>query len=73
MPSNMFFFVVSRVVREQYCMCAPKTRLEKRLVITVVTLVVVIIVLLVIIIVLAGRAVDRQAMQRLVTALTPKF
>lgn len=72
MPSNMFYFVLSRVVREQYCMCAPTTQLEKRLVITVVTLVVVIIVLIVIVIVLACVK-DEQKMQRIVEALTPTF
>lgn len=61
------------VVREQYCMCTPKTRLEKRLFITLVTLLVVIISLLVIIIILATRDMDDKEVKKLVKALTSKF
>lgn len=60
------------VVREQYCMCTPKTRLEKRLVITVMTLTVLIISLLVIIIILATSDMDNKV-PSLLKALTPKF
>lgn len=52
------------VVREQYCLCTPTTRLEKRLVITVLTLVVVIILLLVLIIVLATRDEEVKKLAR---------
>jgi hypothetical protein len=65
--------VLSRVELKQYCICTPKSRLEKRLVITVVILVVVIILLLVTVIVLAVRSVDGQELQRFVAALAPKF
>lgn len=73
MPGIMFHSVLSRVVREQYCVCTPTTRLEKRLVITVVMLVVLVILLLVTIIVLAMRDEDGRNLQRVVAALTPKF
>jgi hypothetical protein len=70
----MFYFVLSRVVREQYCMCTPTTKLEKILVITVVTLAVIIILLLAaIIVLLATRDGDGPEIRRLVGALTPKF
>lgn len=61
------------VVREQYCVCNPTTRLEKRLVITVVTLAVVIILLIVVVIVLVTRDPDDQIMGKVVAALTSKF
>jgi len=73
-PRNRFYFVLSRVEREQYCMCTPTTQLEKRLYITVVALAVVIIVLVVIVIVLgAARSMDGDQMQRIIAALTPSF
>jgi uncharacterized membrane protein len=54
-------------------MCTPKTRLEKRLFITLVTLLVVIISLLVIIIILATKDMDDKEVQKIVKALAPKF
>lgn len=61
------------VMREQYCMCSPKTRLEKILAIIVVTLILVIIALLVIIIVLATRDMEDGQFRKFVGALTPNF
>jgi hypothetical protein len=75
MPRNIFYFVLSRVVREQYCMCTPTTKLEKRLVITVATLAVVITLLLVVIIVLLATTRDGEdpGLKKIVRALTPNF
>jgi hypothetical protein len=47
--------VFCRVVREQYCLCSPSTKLEKRLIIVVVTLVVIILVLTIFISILAEK------------------
>jgi hypothetical protein len=62
--------VLSRVVREQYCLCKPTTRLEKRLIIVVVTLSVIIVLLIIAISILADRERARN-FKELVKALTP--
>jgi cell division protein FtsL len=67
----LFSSVWSRVVREQYCLCSPKTRLEKVLIIVVVTLVLIIILLVVAVGVLAGT--KKGDLARVVHALTPKI
>ncbi|XP_069699684.1 uncharacterized protein [Periplaneta americana] len=60
------------VVREQYCMCTPTTRLEKRLTMAVVVLIVVVVILLVGISILADRLTDGD-LKNVVKTLTRKL
>jgi hypothetical protein len=67
-----FGSVLGRVVREQYCLCTPTTRLEKILVIVVVILALIIVLLIIAISVLGDRERGRNV-KEVVQALTPKI
>ncbi|XP_021931808.1 uncharacterized protein LOC110835656 [Zootermopsis nevadensis] len=61
------------VYREHYCICTPKTQLEKTLIIVVVVLALITVVLIIVISVLAGDKEKARSLREVVQALSPKI